>query len=76
MKAWTCSKMLQNSTRHFGIQAYAKLHLDEPVVSYLILYEIFMDKIFVNVEKTTKSTKILVPKSFRLYGSYVLMMLD
>ena len=35
------------------------------------LYEIFKDKNFVDASKTTKSTKILVPESFRLYGIIV-----
>ena len=39
--------------------------------SYSNLYEIFKDKIFVGVSKSTKSTKILAPESFRLYSMYV-----
>ena len=40
------------------------------------LYEIFKDKIFMDASKTTKSTKILVLKSFRLYGSLNLLILS
>ena len=38
------------------------------LVAFANLYEIFKYKIFVSASKTTKSMKILVPESFRLYG--------